>query len=345
MNPNKKYGLILSKKSKDSSHLKPRLSVFNNDDSSDEDGKSQVNSQIHKEAMKKIVKKQTKLEIQKALEEDATVYEYDQIYDDMKSKSIKENTPSAITKADKHKQPKYIGSLLKAAEARNRERQRVEERKIEKEREQEGDTFKDKPAFVTSAYRKRMQEKQEEEEQERREAAIEDALDVRKQKDLSGFYRHFLRQQMGEEPSPTQGSKKSSPTSQETTDNEKDASNMAADVTNEDDRDTDMSFSSSSDEDDHKQDSNSSRKRAHSSDSSENPVNPQDDTNDATEKLCESKVSTSQEGHRVNKQTKQNPENTSSSFVKRTDKDSVLSARERYLARKKLGQSKRLEGN
>lgn len=53
-----RYGLILSKKSKDSGKLKPRLSAFNNDDSGDEDGKGHVNSQIHKEAMKKIMKKQ-----------------------------------------------------------------------------------------------------------------------------------------------------------------------------------------------------------------------------------------------------------------------------------------------
>ena len=62
---------------------------------------------------------------------------------------------------------------MKAAEKRNRERQRIEERKIEKERVKEGDQFSDKPQFVTSAYRKRMQEREKEEEEERRMAAIE----------------------------------------------------------------------------------------------------------------------------------------------------------------------------
>lgn len=47
------------------------------------------------------------------------------------------------------------------------------ERKIQKEREMEGGEFADKEAFVTSAYKKKLQERAEEEERERREAALE----------------------------------------------------------------------------------------------------------------------------------------------------------------------------
>jgi len=47
------------------------------------------------------------------------------------------------------------------------------ERKIQKEREMEGGEFADKEAFVTSAYKKKPQERAEEEERERREAALE----------------------------------------------------------------------------------------------------------------------------------------------------------------------------
>lgn len=45
---------------------------------------------------------QTKIEIQKALEQDSTVYEYDSIYDDMKEKS-KKKIPANVAKADKQK--------------------------------------------------------------------------------------------------------------------------------------------------------------------------------------------------------------------------------------------------
>lgn len=59
------------------------------------------------------------------------------------------------------------------AEVRKREEERRVERKVQKEREEEGSQFADKEAFVTSAYKKKMQEQQEQEERERREAAME----------------------------------------------------------------------------------------------------------------------------------------------------------------------------
>ena len=47
------------------------------------------------------------------------------------------------------------------------------ERKVQKEREEEGLQYADKEAFVTSSYKKKMQELAEEEERERREAEME----------------------------------------------------------------------------------------------------------------------------------------------------------------------------
>lgn len=44
---------------------------------------------------------QTKLEIQKALEEDATVYEYDSIYDEMQQKKKESNASLLSGKDDK----------------------------------------------------------------------------------------------------------------------------------------------------------------------------------------------------------------------------------------------------
>ena len=70
-------------------------------------------------------------------------------------------------------QPRYIEQLLKASERRKIEDERRAERKVQKEREEEGDEFADKEVFVTSAYKKKMQERQEQEEQERREAMLE----------------------------------------------------------------------------------------------------------------------------------------------------------------------------
>ncbi|NXX19345.1 NSRP1 protein, partial [Podargus strigoides] len=159
-----------------------------------------VGESLQKEALKKQAMKQTKLEIQKALEEDATVYEYDSIYDEMQQKK-KESNSSMLSGKDDTK-PRYIQNILKAAEIRKKEQERRMERKIQKERDMEGGEFAHKEAFVTSAYKKKLQERAEMEEEERREAAIEAYLDVTKQKDLSGFYRHLLNQSVGEEEVP-----------------------------------------------------------------------------------------------------------------------------------------------
>ncbi|KAM4048578.1 nuclear speckle splicing regulatory protein 1 isoform 2-T2 [Anomaloglossus baeobatrachus] len=158
-----------------------------------------VGETLQKEALKKRAMKQTKLEMQKALEEDASVYEYDSVYDDLQKK--KEDNAAKML-SGKDRKPKYIQNILKAVEHRKKEQEKRMEKKIQKEREMEGEEFQDKEAFVTTAYKKKLQEKAEEEERERREAAIEASLDVTKQKDLSGFYRHLLNQTVGEEKTP-----------------------------------------------------------------------------------------------------------------------------------------------
>lgn len=200
----KKYGLIIPKSKKTTLIIKklaPKPSVFGNDSDSDdteESKKKEVNAEIHQVAMKNMMRKQTQIEMQKALEEDPTVYDYDEIYDDMKQKA-QAKLPENIVKADKKREPKYIKNILKAAELRKLEQERREERIIQREREKEGDEFSDKPQFVTSAYREKLKAQEALKEEERRQDAIENALDVRKQNDLSGFYRHFLNQQTGEE--------------------------------------------------------------------------------------------------------------------------------------------------
>ena len=54
--------------------------------------------------------------------------------------------------------------------------ERRTERKVQKEREAEGDEFADKEQFVTSAYKNKLKEREEEEEKERREAELEGRL-------------------------------------------------------------------------------------------------------------------------------------------------------------------------
>ena len=87
---------------------------------------------------------------------------------------------------------------MKAAAKRQIEFEKLQERKIYKERQEEGDLWTDKETFVTTAYRKKMEERLLLEEDERRQEQIESLLDVRKQKDLSGFYANMLKMKSGE---------------------------------------------------------------------------------------------------------------------------------------------------
>merc|ERR1712025_184010 len=141
------------------------------------------------------LKKQAKLQMSQALEEDPTVFQYDEVYDDLEKKKEVEKE----SKKEVDRKPKYVANLLKAADERQKEFERRIERQVQKEREAEGDKFADKESFVTSAYRKKMEEIAKQEEEEARQARIEAALDVTKQNNLDGFYRHLYRQTMGEE--------------------------------------------------------------------------------------------------------------------------------------------------
>jgi len=195
---NKSYGLFVPKK-KDNKKGLQKANVFGAD-SSDEDT-SMSKPSLKKVAQSTKLKTQTQIEIEKALEEDPNVYQYDEVYDDMqetKKQELAKRTGSKLTE----QKPKYIGNLLKAAEIRKKDNERRVERQVQKERELEGDQFKGKDAFVTSSYRAKMQEQQEAEEAEKKKDMIEEMMDVKKQSDMSGFYRHLLNQTTGEEAVP-----------------------------------------------------------------------------------------------------------------------------------------------
>jgi len=196
MAENKKvYGLILPKKTPGQEN-KQKTSTFNVfGDESDEEEKVQgpvgPYGQVTKANTK--MKRQTQMDIEKAIQEDPSVYEYDNIYDDMQAAKPKVGCGEKKKQAIDRK-PKYIADLLKASEVKKKEDERRKERQVQKEREAEGEKFADKESFVTSAYKKKMLEMQEEEEKERKKAELEALTDVTKQKDMSGFYRYLYHQ-------------------------------------------------------------------------------------------------------------------------------------------------------
>jgi len=210
----KQYGLILPKSKQGASNAKkPIANVFGQDSSSeDEETKavvsggtdwmkrkiasgSSVNSKSGATGLNSKITTQHMRMKEKALEEDPTIFQYDEVFDQMEATKVEQSGKKKVV----DKKPKYITNLLKQAEIRNQEEERRKERKVQKEREAEGDEFADKEKFVTSAYRKKMEEMQKLEEEDKKRQAMEEILDVTKQKDMSGFYRHLYRQTMGEE--------------------------------------------------------------------------------------------------------------------------------------------------
>ena len=178
-----RYGLIEKK-----SQQPTRLAAFMSDSDSDEGPKKKKPSIELGEAQKR----QAKLAQQKAVEEDPTIYQYDELYDEMDNK----RKEAKIDKSKIERKPKYINKLLEMADKRKKEHERRVERQVQKEREEEGEKFKDKESFVTSAYRQKLEEMRQAEELEKREEYLEAIGDVTKQGNLDGFYRHIYAQKL-----------------------------------------------------------------------------------------------------------------------------------------------------
>lgn len=185
----KKFGLILPEKGTQKAlTFQASRNVFGNDsDSDDEKRKRPLLSRPSDLSNRK-----AKIVQEKALIEDQTIYQYDEIYDEVTSNKEK-------AKVKELKKPRYIENLIKSANKRKLENERRLERQIQKEREKEGDEFKDKEVFVTSGYKKKLEEIKLEELKEKREEYLESIGDVTKQKDLGGFYRHIYEQKLGKD--------------------------------------------------------------------------------------------------------------------------------------------------
>ncbi|XP_041448643.1 nuclear speckle splicing regulatory protein 1 [Drosophila obscura] len=130
---------------------------------------------------------------EKALAEDPTIFQYDELYDEMENKRDEEKQ----IKSQEPRKAKYINRLMEHAERRKLEKELRVERQVQKDREAEGEMYKDKDTYVTAAYRKRLESMRELQEKEQRADYLEAIGDVTKQKDLDGFYRHLYEQKLG----------------------------------------------------------------------------------------------------------------------------------------------------
>ncbi|UXI16020.1 BTB/POZ domain-containing adapter for CUL3-mediated RhoA degradation protein 3 [Sarcoptes scabiei] len=172
-----------------------KRSIFGDEDDDEEDDESQSmpTQSFHQSSS---FKRQATKNITEAIENDPTIFQYDEIYDEIKASDFSNKPKSTTTTQQK---PRYINNLLKAAETRKREQEIRFERKIQKEREEEGEEFKDKETFVTGSYRKKLEEMRKIHEEMEHQEKCDNILDVTKQNDLSGFYRSLYRNSMFED--------------------------------------------------------------------------------------------------------------------------------------------------
>ncbi|KAJ9479079.1 DUF2040 domain-containing protein [Pseudozyma hubeiensis] len=123
---------------------------------------------------------------QEAEQLDASIFDYDGVYDTIKDAERK--VKQAKLAQDAVKKPKYVDGILESAEQRKRDRLRAEARTIQKQRQAEGDEFADKESFVTNAYKEQQAELAKAEEQRDKDEEKQRSSS----KGMSSFYRDML---------------------------------------------------------------------------------------------------------------------------------------------------------
>ena len=200
-----KYGLNpAAAKASTKKKKKPLVNLFANDDDSEseeendgvmseaERAKKRHNEEIKRQQEAAKVKGDAEANeiYEQALKEDPNVFAYDDALTD-----IQKGREATLREQDGEKierKSRYIAQLKEAADFRKREQDVTYERRLMKEREKEDELYGDKEKFITSAYRKKLEEdekwKKEELEREQREKERE----VHGKSDMTSFYANLM---------------------------------------------------------------------------------------------------------------------------------------------------------
>ncbi|KAF2793903.1 hypothetical protein K505DRAFT_325141 [Melanomma pulvis-pyrius CBS 109.77] len=128
---------------------------------------------------------------QEAIQVDSSIYDYDAAYDALHAKSA---IKAAVEREDAlQRRPKYMNNLIESTELRKKDLLRAKDKLLQREREAEGDEFKDKDKFVTGAYKLQQEEARKAEEEEKKKQEIEEAN--RRKSGMQGFHRQMLIQE------------------------------------------------------------------------------------------------------------------------------------------------------
>lgn len=123
-----------------------------------------------------------------ALKEDAAIFDYDSHYDDVQKSRMKPKQEEKM-----QRESKYIAHLLHTAEERKREQEVLYEKRLAKEREAEDILFGDKEKFVTSAYKKKLEEAEKWKMEQKKKKEEEEREAVEKRGHMGDFYRNLFK--------------------------------------------------------------------------------------------------------------------------------------------------------
>ena len=141
-------------------------------------------------------------DIEQALEEDPNIYEYDEVYEKVSStvqlEQKREEKKRLERETNTVRQPRYVAGLLEKSKQREKEYERMQERRIQLEREKEGDLYADKEVIVTPAYKAKLAERQADLEREKLEDKREALLNVLQQDNMDAFYRFQFKVRTGD---------------------------------------------------------------------------------------------------------------------------------------------------
>lgn len=127
----------------------------------------------------------------KALEVDSSIYDYDGVYDSLKSTEKLKRTQKEQERAKRD--PKYIEGMLDSVKERNKLLLRAQAKKTQRERDAEGQEFQDGEEFVTDAYREQLEEMKRLEEEEKE--AEEKQAKKRGPSGMASFYKDMMESQ------------------------------------------------------------------------------------------------------------------------------------------------------
>ncbi|KAJ0109267.1 coiled-coil domain-containing protein 55 [Diaporthe amygdali] len=122
---------------------------------------------------------------------DPSVYDYDAAHDVIQA--AKKQREAEIKKETAQRKSRYMSDVTKAAEQRERDRSIAELKKIQREREAEGDEFADKEKFVTEAYKRKQEEDRIAQEEEKRRE--EEERKKNKFGGMTGFHKELLERE------------------------------------------------------------------------------------------------------------------------------------------------------